>query len=51
MTSFWPAAAVGSLIRSSCEAVMGVTGSCQAFGPPTLPMCPTLEKRQTAFCH
>ena len=28
-----------------------MTGSIQAFGPPTLPMCPTLVNRQSAFCQ
>src|SRR5262245_42963361 len=41
----------GSFNRTSCLVVSGLIGSIQAFGPPTLPMWPTLLNFQRPFCH
>ena len=46
-----PSVDAGSLNRNSCFAASGLTGSIQAFGPPTLPMCPTLLNFHSACCQ
>ena len=51
VTSLFPAAGAGIFIRTSRALASGVTGTCHAFGPSRLPICPTCVKRHKVCCH